>query len=95
MQNLDQICNELGIERNTPTPTIKDVTVQDFRTSGELPEGVGSHASLFVRDNGLHFQCAVKTDDLLEAYCDEEGIIRCTDGRGIRHEIDVDRFIIG
>ena len=95
MQTLDQICAELGIERSTPTPTISDVTVQDFRSTGELPEGTGSHVSLFLRNNGLVFQCAVRTDDLLEAYCDEDGIIVCTDGLGTPHEIDCDTFIIG
>jgi hypothetical protein len=93
MQNLNQICQELGIERGESTPS--DVTVDDFRQTGELPEGVKNHASLFVRDNGLNFKCAVRVDDLLEAYCDEDGIIICTDGRGVQHEINVDTFIIG
>ena len=95
LQTLGDICKELGIERNTPTPTIRDITVQDFRTTGELPEGVRDHVSLFIRNNGLVFQCAVRADDLLEAYSVEDGIIICTDGLGASHEIDCDTFIIG
>lgn len=92
-KTLSEICQELGIERNQSIPS--DITVNCFRQTGDLPQGVKKHASLFVRDNGLNFKCAVRVDDLLEAYCDEDGIIICTDGRGIPHEINVDTFIIG
>ena len=95
LQTLSEICAELGIERNIPANN--DVTVADYRRTGQLPPNVGNFANLYIRDHklgGLNYQCSVRSMDLLEAYCSEDGIITVTDGRGLSYEVDVDTFII-
>ena len=89
MQTLDQICAELGIERNRPV----DFTVAQYRMTGELPEGVGNFCNLFTRNVGLNYQCSVRTEDLLTALS-ENGEIVCTDGRGLDYTINIETFII-
>jgi len=95
MQTLDQICAELGIERNIPTN--EDVTVADYRRTGQLPPNVGNFANLYLRDlelGGLNYQFTIKSMDLLEAIACEDGIIIVSDGRRRLLEVDTNTFII-
>ena len=95
MQTLDEICKELGIERNHVS-TGNTFTVAEYRRTGEHPVNPNSKSLNIFRKSpsgGLIFFACVKCDDVLEAYMNEEGDITLTNAMGTTVTVNEDDII--